>query len=145
MGKPSVTPPRIPPSNSAASFSICMRPPRPWPCCRRARPRATKSVSIRSPAGTPSRIAVKRRPWDSPAVVSRSGIPESLSSLPRLLVGSASHPGPDVLVGYQSLQRVGRDDGGVARFESGGLSRGLVAGAGEEEEEEGGRWRGRQP
>ncbi len=29
MGDPSVTPPRTPPSNTAWSFSIFMRPPRP--------------------------------------------------------------------------------------------------------------------
>ncbi len=41
----------------------------------RASSRATKAGSIVRPAGIPSRIAVRRGPWDSPAVVRRRGTP----------------------------------------------------------------------
>ncbi len=81
MGEPSVTPPRTPPSKIASSFSIFMRPPRPYPCCRRASSRFTKPGSIRRPAGIPSRIAVRRGPCDSPAVVSLRGMAESLAQV----------------------------------------------------------------
>src|SRR4029077_2078430 len=60
---------RTPPRTSAVSFSICMRRPRPKPCCRRARSRARRSKSTRSPAGSPVRIAVRPGPWLSPPVV----------------------------------------------------------------------------
>src|SRR6185436_9535438 len=72
IGEPSVTPPRTPPSKRASSFSIFMRPPRPYPCWRRASSEATKSGSTASPEGIPSRIAVRRGPCDSPAVRRRS-------------------------------------------------------------------------
>src|SRR5687768_5412535 len=51
-----------------------MRPPRPWPSWRRARSESMSSGRSSSPAGRPSRTAVRPGPCDSPAVVKRSAI-----------------------------------------------------------------------
>src|SRR3954447_16633190 len=48
-----------------------MRPPRPWPSCRRARSRSMSAGLSSSPAGSPSTIAVSPGPCDSPAVTKR--------------------------------------------------------------------------
>ena len=50
------------------SFSIFIRPPRPWPSWRRAMSRSSASRSSSRPAGMPSTIVVSPGPWDSPAV-----------------------------------------------------------------------------
>ena len=55
----------------ARSFSIFMRPPRPWPSWRRARSASMSSGRSSRPAGSPSTIAVSPGPWDSPAVTNR--------------------------------------------------------------------------
>ena len=72
-GPPSVRPWRTPAVTWAASFSIFIRPPRPWPSWRRAMSRSIGSRSSSSPAGRPSTIQVRPGPWDSPAVTTRSG------------------------------------------------------------------------
>ena len=72
IGEPSVSPARTPDRNSMRSVSICMRRPRPYPCCRRARSVSTSAASKGTPAGRPSRIETSAGPWDSPAVVKRS-------------------------------------------------------------------------
>src|SRR5205823_12816462 len=71
---------------SALSFSIFMRPPRPWPSCRRARSRLRSPGASSRSAGRPSSTAVRPGPCDSPAVVKRSAIaPLSLpAAQPRL-------------------------------------------------------------
>src|SRR5689334_9189071 len=71
MGPPSVRPWRTPDVTSAESFSIFMRPPRPWPSWRRAMSRLTASRSSSRPAGRPSTTQVRPGPWDSPAVTTR--------------------------------------------------------------------------
>src|SRR5215217_3449025 len=70
-GLPSVRPWRTPATTSARSFSIFMRPPRPCPSWRRARSRSMSSGRSCRPAGSPSTIAVRPGPWDSPAVTKR--------------------------------------------------------------------------
>src|SRR5215212_5796127 len=70
-GLPSVRPWRTPAVTSARSFSIFMRPPRPWPSWRRARSASMSSGRSSRPAGSPSTIAVSPGPWDSPAVTNR--------------------------------------------------------------------------
>ena len=70
-GLPSVRPWRTPAVTSARSFSIFIRPPRPWPSWRRARSASMSSGRSSSPAGSPSTIAVSPGPWDSPAVTNR--------------------------------------------------------------------------
>src|SRR4051812_29058569 len=76
----------MPARTSARSFSIFMRPPRPWPSWRRARSRLRSSGSSSSPAGRPSSTAVRPGPCDSPAVVKRSAMaPLSLPALGRSL------------------------------------------------------------
>src|SRR4051812_15604749 len=52
-----------------------MRPPRPWPSCRRARSRSMSSELSSSPAGMPSTIAVSPGPCDSPEVTKRKDMP----------------------------------------------------------------------
>ena len=47
--------------------------PRPWPSWRRAMSRSISSRSSSSPAGSPSTMQVRPGPWDSPAVMTRSG------------------------------------------------------------------------
>src|SRR3954452_14478579 len=51
-----------------------MRPPRPWPSCRRARSRSISVRSSASPAGRPSTRQVRPGPWDSPEVMRRSAM-----------------------------------------------------------------------
>src|SRR5215211_4681211 len=70
-GLPSVRPWRTPAVTSARSFSIFMRPPRPWPSWRRARSASMSSGRSSRPAGSPSTIAVSPGPWDSPVVTNR--------------------------------------------------------------------------
>src|SRR5215210_7953499 len=70
-GLPSVRPWRTPAVTVARSFSIFMRPPRPWPSWRRARSTSMSSGVNSRPAGTPSTIAVSPGPWDFPAVTNR--------------------------------------------------------------------------
>src|SRR5215218_1111383 len=70
-GLPSVRPWRMPAVTCARSFSIFIRPPRPWPSWRRARSASMSSGRSASPAGSPSTIAVSPGPWDSPAVTNR--------------------------------------------------------------------------
>src|SRR5215210_2757091 len=70
-GLPSARPWRTPAVTVARSFSIFMRPPRPWPSWRRARSTSMSSGVNSRPAGTPSTIAVSPGPWDSPAVTNR--------------------------------------------------------------------------
>src|SRR5215211_291108 len=70
-GLPSVRPWRMPAVTCARSFSIFIRPPRPWPSWRRARSASMSSGRSSSPAGSPSTIAVSPGPWDSPAVTNR--------------------------------------------------------------------------
>ena len=65
-GRPAVT--------SAVSFSIFIRPPRPWPSWRRAMSPSIASWSSSSPAGRPSTMQVRPGPCDSPAVMRRSAI-----------------------------------------------------------------------
>src|SRR3954452_24757862 len=78
MGPPSVRPCRTPEVTSAASRSIFMRPPRPWPSWRRAMSALIAPGSSSSPAGRPSTMQVRPGPWDSPAVIRRSDTPGSL-------------------------------------------------------------------
>src|SRR3954453_1778030 len=70
-GLPSVRPWRTPAVTWARSFSIFIRPPRPWPSWRRARSASMSSGRRSSPAGNPSTMAVSPGPWDSPAVTNR--------------------------------------------------------------------------
>src|SRR5919112_1676090 len=70
-GLPSVLPWRTPAVTVARSFSIFIRPPRPWPSWRRARSESMSSGLSSRPAGRPSTIAVSPGPWDSPAVTKR--------------------------------------------------------------------------
>ena len=72
MGDPSVTPCRTPPRNSTSSRSKDIRAPRPWPSRRRARARARSSLDTSTPAGSPSIVATRAGPCDSPAVNQRS-------------------------------------------------------------------------
>src|SRR4051812_6171506 len=65
---------------SAASRSIFMRPPRPWPSWRRAMSALIASRSSSSPAGRPSTMLVSPGPCDSPAVIRRSDTPGSLGA-----------------------------------------------------------------
>ena len=74
IGPPRVRPWRTPPVTSAASRSIFMRPPRPWPSWRRAMSASTASRSSSRPAGMPSTMQVRPGPCDSPAVMSFSAI-----------------------------------------------------------------------
>ena len=68
MGPPIVFPNRTPESIRAISFSQAIRPPRPYPCWRRAKCSAMSASVISKPAGTPSTIPVRVGPCDSPAV-----------------------------------------------------------------------------
>ena len=68
MGLPSVTPCLTPDLISARSFSIFIRPPRPYPFCRRARSTLMYSSPTAIPAGTPSIMIESPCPWDSPLV-----------------------------------------------------------------------------
>ena len=74
-----------PPVTSAASRSIFMRPPRPWPSWRRAMSRLISSAVRRRPAGSPSSTQVSPGPCDSPAVISRSSTAPSLFACLRAL------------------------------------------------------------
>src|SRR5829696_2322703 len=80
IGDPSVLPWRMPDMTWARSFSIFMRPPRPWPSWRRARSWSMSSGARRSPAGSPSRRAIRPGPWDSPAVVKRRAMALKLAA-----------------------------------------------------------------
>src|ERR1700722_15542494 len=71
-GEPIVRPCRIPPIRVTSSASNRILGPRPYPSRRRASPRWMSSAVTRSPAGTPSRMTTRARPWDSPAVRKRS-------------------------------------------------------------------------
>ncbi len=71
IGLPRVRPCRTPERISTVSVSIFIRPPRPWPSCRRAMSRSSASRSSSRPAGMPSTIATRPGPCDSPAVVKR--------------------------------------------------------------------------
>ena len=68
IGDPRVRPWRMPPTRLTSSTSKRIRGPRPKPSRRRASPRWMSSAVTRRPAGTPSRITTRARPWDSPAV-----------------------------------------------------------------------------
>src|SRR5438093_6005478 len=68
IGLPSVWPLRTPARKATRSCSIRMRPPRPYPFCRRARSWSICSARKGRPEGIPSRMAVRHCPWDSPAV-----------------------------------------------------------------------------
>src|SRR4051812_18829138 len=72
MGDPIVCECRTPATISARSVSIFIRPPRPYPCCRRHSSRLTASREIGMPAGIPARVATRHSPCDSPAVSNRS-------------------------------------------------------------------------
>src|SRR6266511_1474824 len=67
-GLPRVNPPRTPEVICTWSVSIFMRPPRPWPCWRRARSALRSEALSGTPAGSPSAIATRHCPCDSPAV-----------------------------------------------------------------------------
>ena len=71
-GPPSVRPCLTPPVISTSSCSNFIRAPRPYPARRRASAAATSAVVISTPAGSPSQIATRALPWDSPAVSQRS-------------------------------------------------------------------------
>ena len=71
-GPPIVSPCRTPPTNRTSSCSNFIRAPRPWPSRRRARASRRSSVVIETCAGSPSRMATRSGPWDSPAVSQRS-------------------------------------------------------------------------
>ena len=73
MGPPSVRPWRTPAVTCAESFSIFIRPPRPWPSWRRAMSPSIASWSSSRPAGRPSTIVVRPGPCDSPAVTTCKG------------------------------------------------------------------------
>ena len=75
MGLPSVLPCRTPPRIRTASFSIFIRPPRPYPPIRRVRSRLMSVASTGTWDGIPSRMATRAGPWDSPAVKYRSMSP----------------------------------------------------------------------
>src|SRR6202165_2524760 len=79
-----VTPPRTPLTMRARSVSICWRPPRPWPPCRRATSRPRSSSDISSPAGRPSTLTVSCGPCDSPAV-SHLSIEAMIGAVPKAL------------------------------------------------------------
>ena len=70
MGAPIVSPSRTPARSSARSSSIAIRPPRPYPPCRRRSSGSmSRSATRAKPAGTPSTRDTRPRPWDSPAVL----------------------------------------------------------------------------
>ena len=71
-GPPSVRPCRVPPVISTSSCSNFIRAPRPYPARRRASAAAMSAVLISTPAGTPSQMATRARPCDSPAVSQRN-------------------------------------------------------------------------
>ena len=71
-GPPWVRPCRTPPSSSTSSRSKVIRAPLPWPRRRRASASARSSVVTATPAGSPSRVASRAGPCDSPAVSQRS-------------------------------------------------------------------------
>ncbi len=103
-GPPWVSPCRTPPSSSTSSRSKVIRAPRPWPSRRRASASARSSVVTATPAGSPSRVASRAGPCDSPAVSQRS--------MRRILADGAGRTGglPGVRAGHQSCDR-GSGDG----------------------------------
>ncbi len=72
IGEPSVRPCRTPDRISNRSVSNRCRPPRPWPCRRRASSAATSLGEMGTSAGIPSSTATRAFPCDSPAVSMRS-------------------------------------------------------------------------
>src|SRR4051812_21861854 len=89
-GPPRVRPWRTPAVTCAVSFSIFIRPPRPWPSWRRAMSPSIASWSSSRPAGSPSTIVVRPGPCDSPAVTTCNGT----ASILRGLNGRRRAPGP---------------------------------------------------
>src|SRR5438132_1050040 len=81
IGLPSVFPLRTPHANSTRSSSTRIRPPRPYPFWRRIRSRFTTSGVKGRPAGTPSRMARRYFPWDSPPFKYRSMVNSGASAL----------------------------------------------------------------
>src|SRR6478672_8355280 len=71
-GPPRVVPWRTPPTIVTSSCSNFIRAPRPYPSRRRARESWMSAVVTFTWAGSPSRIATRDGPWDSPAVSQRS-------------------------------------------------------------------------
>src|SRR3954447_1324887 len=107
IGPPSVSPWRTPEVTSAASRSIFMRPPRPWPSWRRAMSALMASGSSSSPAGRTSTMQVRPGPGDSPAVIRRSDTPRSLGGR---RVGPGARGGLRLEVGPRGVRGL-RDDG----------------------------------
>src|SRR3954451_19625748 len=103
IGPPSVRPCRTPEVTSAASRSIFMRPPRPWPSWRRAMSALIACGWSSSPAGRPSTMQVSPGPCDSPAVIRRSDTPASLG---RCGVGLEVGLGDLGRLGDHGLQRL---------------------------------------
>ena len=60
------------------SFSIFIRPPRPWPSWRRGHVAVDRLLVSSRPAGSPSTIVVRPGPCDSPAVTTFNGTAEIL-------------------------------------------------------------------
>src|ERR1700733_7212645 len=71
-GEPRVRPCLMPPRRVISSASKRMRGPRPKPSRRRANSPVMSDASTGRPAGRPSTITTRARPWDSPAVRKRS-------------------------------------------------------------------------
>src|SRR3954468_15681847 len=97
----------MPEVTSARAVSIFIRPPRPCPSWRRASSLSRSSGRSSRPAGSPSTIAVRPGPCDSPAVVKRSAI----GLLPYwrfwALLGAGEQPGDREQIGQHPLTRVG--------------------------------------
>ena len=72
IGDPSDRPWRTPPSTRTSSCSKAMRAPRPTPSRRRRRSSPMSAVVTSMPAGSPSMMATRAAPWDSPAVSQRT-------------------------------------------------------------------------
>ena len=68
IGAPVVTPWYVPESMMTRSVSSFCRLPRPYPPWRRSSSRSMNALSISTPEGKPSTMAVRAGPCDSPAV-----------------------------------------------------------------------------
>ena len=98
-----------PERTSTASFSIFIRPPRPWPSWRRAMSRSSASRSSSSPAGRPSTIATSPGPCDSPAVVKLKSTARLVSGL--RLTAARRGQAPDARPGSGAPARSLRSSG----------------------------------
>ena len=100
-GEPRVRPWRMPPTRVTSSASKRIRGPRPNPSRRRASSRWMSSAVTGRPAGSPSTITTRARPWDSPAVRKRSiranllggrGVRRARSRVDRVALPSGQDP-----------------------------------------------------